>query len=217
MHRRLGLAVSRDATVTAMRLIGLTGGIATGKSTVAAMLTSRGAAVVDADALAREVLLPGTPGFAEVVSLFGTAVVDPSGHVDRGALGAIVFADHDARLALEAITHPRIRALMQERVVAALDSPASLVVAGIPLLFESGREADFEGTLLVYAPASLQLQRLLTRDGLDGAAARSRLSAQLPIDAKLDRATWVIDNSGRLDQTVLHVDRWWCQNVSSPG
>src|ERR1700719_3421917 len=116
-----------------MRLIALTGGIATGKSTVAAMLAARGAAVVDADAVAREVLQPGTPGFARALERFGEGIRQADGAIDRAALGAIVFADPAARADLEAITHPRIRALMSERVQAALESTAPLVVADIPL------------------------------------------------------------------------------------
>jgi dephospho-CoA kinase len=194
-----------------MRLIGLTGGIATGKSTVAAMLTALGAAVVDADALAREVLLPGTSGLDEVVARFGGTILDAGGGVDRAALGALVFADPGKRAALEAITHPRIAALMQDRILAALDSPAPLVVADIPLLFERDGQQGFEGTLLVYAPAATQLQRMRDRDGLDEDASRSRLAAQLPIDEKRRRATWVIDNSGSRESTAAQVDAWWAE------
>lgn len=196
-----------------MRLIGLTGGIATGKSTVASMLTARGAVVVDADRLAREVILPGSTGFDEVVARFGRAVLEASGTVDRARLGAIVFADPQARAGLEEITHPRIRALMNERVQAALDSPAPLVVADIPLLFEGGREVAFPETLLVYAPPQVQLRRLGTRDGIEGTAARLRLEAQLPIDSKCERATWVIDNGGSLEHTTAQVDSWWGEVV----
>ncbi len=196
-----------------MRLIGLTGGIATGKSTVAAMLADRGAAVVDADVLARAVVAPGTPGFAEVVERFGAGVVDSAGAIDRAALGAEVFADPGRRAELERITHPRIRALMQERIVEALQSPAALVVADIPLLFEGGRAGDFEGTLLVYAPAATQLLRLRQRDGLDDLAALRRLTSQLPIDEKRAAATWTIDNGGPREATASQVGAWWREVV----
>lgn len=199
-----------------MRLIGLTGGIATGKSTVAAMLAARGAAVVDADVLAREVLLPGTPGFSDVLSRFGRTILDGTGTVDRSALAAIVFADRDARLALERITHPRIRALMQERLRAALGSAAPLVVADIPLLFEAERERHFDGIMLVYTPASVQLHRLREREGLDLAAAEGRLLAQMPIEEKRARATWVIDNSGSRDEAAGQV-AWWWHELVDPG
>jgi dephospho-CoA kinase len=197
-----------------MRLIGLTGGIATGKSTVAGLLSARGAAIVDADALAREVLLPGAPAYADVVARFGTGVLDHSGAVDRPALGAIVFADPALRGELEHITHPRISALMQERIAAALASAAPLVVADIALLFEGRRDHDFEGTLLVYAPAATQLHRLRDRDGLEDQAARQRLLAQLPIDDKRGLATWVIDNSGSRESTGAQVDAWWREVVA---
>ncbi|HEY7926978.1 MAG TPA: dephospho-CoA kinase [Candidatus Dormibacteraeota bacterium] len=192
-----------------MRVIGLTGGIATGKSTVAAMLAARGAVVVDADVLAREVIAPGEPGYDEVVGRFGRDIVDASGLVDRAALGAIVFADSAARADLEAITHPRIGTLMQARIRAALGSSAPLAVADIPLLFERGRDAAFPQTLLVYAPRAVQLLRMRERDGWDAAAAQSRLDAQLPIDEKRARATWVIDNGGSLDATAAQVGTWW--------
>jgi dephospho-CoA kinase len=199
-----------------MRLIGLTGGIATGKSTVSAMLAARGAAVVDADALAREVLFPGAPAFDEVVAHFGEQVLDPSGAVDRAALGAMVFADPARRAQLERITHPRIGELMQDRIGDALDSPSALVVADIPLLFERGREGEFEGTMLVYAPPTTQLRRLRDRDGLDDADAQRRLVAQLPIDEKRGRATWVIDNDGDIHATEAQVEAWW-RDVIGPG
>ncbi len=192
-----------------MRLIGLTGGIATGKSTVAATLAGRGAAIVDADVVAREVLVPGEPAFDAVLATFGRDVLGRGGAIDREALGAIVFADPERRAELERITHPRIHELMQRRILEALRSSALLVVADVPLLFERDRDGDFEGTLLVYAPATVQLQRLRERDGLDSAAAQRRLLAQLPIDDKRDRATWVIDNSGTRESTAGQVDSWW--------
>src|ERR1700686_3663176 len=149
-----------------MRLIGLTGGIASGKSTVAALLSRRGAVVVDADALAHEGLLPDGLAFDEVVARFGREVLDHTGAVDRGALGDIVFADSALRAELERITHPRINTLMQERMGAALDSAAPLVVADIPLLFERELDGAFDGTMLVYVPPAVQLRRLRDRDGL---------------------------------------------------
>ena len=197
-----------------MRLIGLTGGIATGKSTVAAMLAARGAAVVDADAIAHEVLVPGAAAFEDVVRRFGAAVLDPDGTIDRVALGGIVFADPQLRAELERITHPRINALMQERILEALQSDAPLVVADIPLLFERDRDGAFEGTMLVYAPPAIQLQRVRERDGLDDLDAQRRLVAQLPIDEKRARATWVIDNGGTRESTAAQVDEWWREVVA---
>lgn len=195
------------------RLIGLTGGIATGKSTVAALLAARGAAVIDADRLAREVVEPGSPGLAEIVEAFGAGVLDGAGGLDRGAVGGLVFADETARRRLEAITHPRIRQLMGERAATALSGPAPLVVLDIPLLFEAGRTDGLGGVMVVWCPADLQVARLRTRDGLDAAEAARRVGAQLPIDEKRRRATWVIDNSGAPEAAAAQVGRWWSAEV----
>jgi dephospho-CoA kinase len=192
-----------------MRLIGLTGGIATGKSTVDAMLSRRGATVIDADELAREAVHPGEPTLDRVAERFGQEVLRPDGSLDRERLGKIVFADSGARHDLEAITHSRINELIRERVASALSGAAPLVVVDVPLLFEHAREGMYEGVLLVYAPVGVQLQRLHDRNHLDEAAARQRLAAQLPIDEKRARATWVIDNSAGVNATQRAVDAWW--------
>jgi dephospho-CoA kinase len=192
-----------------MRLIGVTGGIATGKSTVDRMLEAHGAAVIDADQLAREVVRRGEPALQEVAARFGPDVIQPDGTLDRERLGKIVFADPEARRDLDQITHPRIAELTRDRIAAALASPAPLVAVDIPLLFENARESMFEGVLLVYAPREVQVRRLRERNGLDEAAALQRLGAQLPIDEKRDRATWIIDNTHGLDATGRAVDDWW--------
>jgi dephospho-CoA kinase len=196
-----------------MRLIGVTGGIATGKSTVDRMLADHGAIVIDADELAREAVRPGEPTLDEVATRFGRDVIRPDGTLDRGRVGEIVFADAEARHDLERITHPRIMELMQERIAAALAGPAQVVAVDVPLLFESAREGMFEGVLLVYAPRDVQLRRLRDRNGLDGDAALQRLAAQLPIDEKRERATWIIDNSHGIDATARAVDLWWATAV----
>jgi len=154
-----------------MRLIGVTGGIATGKTTVDRMLAAHGATVIDADELAREVVRPGEPALEEVATRFGRDVIQPDGSLDRTRLGRLVFADSEARRDLERITHPRITELMSERVAAALTGPVPLIAVDIPLLFENAREAMFEGVLLVYAPPEVQVKRLRERNGLDEAAA----------------------------------------------
>jgi len=192
-----------------MRLIGVTGGIATGKSTVDGLLVAHGAAVIDADELAREVVLPGEPALAEVAQRFGAEMLQPDGTLDRARLGAVVFANPDARRDLEAMTHPRITVLMQERIAQALAGAAPVVAVDIPLLYENGRESLFEGVLLVYAPQEVQVRRMFERNGLERAAAMQRLTAQLPIDEKRSRATWVIDNSGDREATAAAVDTWW--------
>jgi dephospho-CoA kinase len=196
-----------------MGVIGLTGGIATGKSTVARMLAARGAAVVDADRIAREVVAPGTPGLAAVIDEFGAEVLGPSGGLDRERLGRIVFAAPERRRRLEAITHPLIRALTAERVAAALAAEPALVAVDIPLLFEAGRQADFPATMLVYADPETQIRRLLARDRLTEVEARQRLAAQMPIDEKRRLATWIVDNSGGLDVTADAVATWWADQV----
>jgi dephospho-CoA kinase len=192
-----------------MRLIGVTGGIATGKSTVDRLLAARGAIVIDADELAREAVRPGERALDELAARFGPGVLLPDGSLDRARLGAIVFADPQARRDLERITHPRIAELMQEDIAAAIPGPAPLVAVDIPLLFESSREAMFEGVLLVYAPPEVQIRRLRERNGLDETAALQRLAAQLPIDEKRGLATWIIDNSNGLDATSRAVEEWW--------
>jgi dephospho-CoA kinase len=203
------------STVTPMRLIGLTGGIATGKSTVDRMLAARGATVIDADELAREAVRPGEPTLDRVVERFGEDILSPDGSLDRGRLGRIVFADSDARHDLERITHPRIIELTRERITTALSGTAPLVVVDIPLLFENAREGMFDGVLLVYAPPDVQVRRLRERNHLDETAALQRLAAQLPIDDKRGRATWIIDNSGDEAAVQRAVDAWWDANVVS--
>ena len=200
-----------------MHLIGLTGGIGSGKSTVARMLAARGAALVDADLLAREVVEPGTPGLAEIAAEFGASVLLPDGRLDRAALGAVVFADAARRERLNQITHPRVGALMQERIATALASGAPLVVVDVPLLFEGSRQTMFEGVMLVWVPEAVQLQRLVERDGMGEAEARQRIAAQMPIDRKRELATWVIDNSGTAAQTEQQVGAWWSENVEPAG
>jgi dephospho-CoA kinase len=196
-----------------MRLIGLTGGIATGKSTVARMLTDRGATVVDADELARRVVEPGQPAYAAVVERFGPEVVNADGTLDRGRLGAVVFADPDARRDLERITHGRIGELMQRRIADAVAHDAPVTVVDIPLLYEATRDDMFEGVLLIYAPRAEQLRRMMLRDGFSESEATARLDAQLPIESKRNLATWVIDNGGDLRDTERQVAAWWGEEI----
>jgi dephospho-CoA kinase len=208
------MAAGEDSSDGAMpRLIGLTGGVATGKSTVARLLAARGAVIVDADQLAREAVEPGSPALAEIAAEFGPAALRPDGALDRPAVAALVFADAGRRRRLEAITHPRIQALMADRIVAALGTQSPLVVADIPLLYENGRDAMFEGVMVVWCDRATQLARLVTRDGLDPAEAERRLAAQMPADEKRARATWVIDNNGSEADTAAQVARWWEREV----
>ncbi|KIL41688.1 dephospho-CoA kinase [Gordoniibacillus kamchatkensis] len=190
--------------------IGLTGGIACGKSTVATMLEQRGAIVIDADQIAREVVLPGMPALGRIAERFGPAVLAPDGTLDRKRLGAIVFSDEAARRDLEAILHPPIRALMRERKEHfELASPDKLVVLDIPLLYESKLEPMVSRVMVVYCPRKVQLERLVQRDKLTAEQAEARLAAQLPIEDKRRMADIVIDNSGTLEHTQRQVDTFW--------
>jgi dephospho-CoA kinase len=183
--------------------VGLTGGVASGKSTVGEMLRALGAVVIDADQLAREVVEPGTPGLAAVVAEFGPEVLGPDGRLDRGRVGTIVFADPDRRAALEGIIHPLVRARAAE--IEAEAPPDALVVHDIPLLVETGQAGDFEAVLVVDVPEDLQLARAMRDRRWSEAEARSRMSAQATREARLSAATHVIDNSGTTEDLRQHV------------
>ncbi|GJM78618.1 dephospho-CoA kinase [Paenibacillus sp. HMSSN-139] len=190
--------------------IGLTGGIATGKSTVSRMLASRGAAVIDADVIAREIMEPGHPVLAAVSERFGPEVLHPDGTLNRKKLGEIVFSHPEERKALEALTHPAIRSEMKRRLDELEEAdPQRLVVADIPLLYESGLDPLYEEIMVVYVPREMQLSRLILRDGLSREAAEQRLSAQMDIEQKKERADILIDNSGGLDETRRQIDDFW--------
>lgn len=192
-------------------IMGLTGGIACGKSTVAAMLVARGAALIDADVLAREAVQPGTDGLARVAAAFGQDVLAPDGSLDRKRLGAVIFGDEAARKELEGILHPVIRTRMEAKMAEhERFAPDKLLVVDIPLLYESGMDELFAAweIMVVYIPQELQLKRLMERDGLSADAARQRLAAQLPIEAKRQRADIVIDNAGALEATAQQIDQF---------
>lgn len=191
-----------------MRVVGLTGGIGSGKSTVSAMFRELGAEVIDADQLAREVVEPGTPALEEIGRRF-PGVVDAQGRLDRAALGARVFADEGERRALEAIVHPRIRAEMTRRTEALARAGQKVVLYDAALLIENGLHRGMDGVVLVSAPEAAQRARLAARDGLDDAAISARLAAQLPLADKRAHATWVVDNGGSLEETRAQVRRIW--------
>lgn len=191
-------------------IIGLTGGIACGKSTVARMLEKRGAKIVDADLIAREVVEPGSPVLAQIVDRFGRDVLNADGSLNRKRLADIIFSDAEAKRDLERLTHPAIRARIRERLAELeRERPRGLNVADIPLLYESKLEHEYPEIMVVYVPESVQLQRLMERDGLDERQAMSRIRAQMPIEEKKRRADIVIDNSGSLRETEEQVDRFW--------
>lgn len=200
-----------DVTTTPRRGIvaGLTGGIASGKSTVARMFAELGAAVVNADAIAREIVAPGMPALDEIRTAFGENVILPDGTLDRRRLGGIVFSDPAKRRQLEEITHPRIRETMARRIddAARRGQP---VIAEIPLLFESDASlALVDVVIVVYISPELQLQRLMARDGLSREEAQARIDAQLPLAEKVMRADFVIDNEGDPASTRSQVARIW--------
>jgi len=189
-----------------MRRVALTGGIATGKSHCLARFAALGAAVVDADRLARDAVAPGTPGLARVVERFGSGVLRADGSLDRPALGRIVFADRAARADLEAIIHPDVYRRISEWFA---NQPAGtrVAIADIPLLFETGHQHDFEVVIVCACAPDEQLRRLMARDGLTEAAARERLDAQWPIDEKVARAHIVIRTDGGFVETDRAVGR----------
>jgi dephospho-CoA kinase len=191
-----------------MRVVGLTGGIASGKSTVTAMFRELGAQVIDADEVARDVVEPGTPGVEEIARRF-PGVVDASGRLDRTELGRRVFADPAERRALEAIVHPRIREEVARRLEALARAGEEVALYDAALLIENGLQKGMDGVIVVWAPESLQRARLAARDGLDEAAVTARLRAQLPLADKRAHATWVVDNGGSLDETRAQVRRVW--------
>jgi dephospho-CoA kinase len=191
-----------------VKLVGLTGGIASGKSTVAAMLRDLGAAIVDADEAAHAVYEPGTPGFDAVVRAFGPEFVR-DGRIDRAKLGDLVFNDASARLRLNAIVHPLVRDWMAERTAEAVERGADVVVQDVPLLFENGLEGLFSSVVLVYAPRSVQLARLAEDRSMSPARANAIIAAQMPIEEKRRRAEHVIDNSGSQEETRAQVEQVW--------
>ncbi|MGN6243853.1 MAG: dephospho-CoA kinase [Motilibacteraceae bacterium] len=198
-----------------MLKVGLTGGIGSGKSAVSRLLAARGAVVVDADAIAREVVEPGTPGLAAVVAEFGDGVLRPDGTLDRPALGAIVFSDPQRLAALNAIVHPLIAARTGELVAAA---PAdAVVVHDVPLLTENDLAPGYDVVVVVDVRVELQLDRLVRLRGMTEADARARIAAQATREQRLAVADLVIDNSGTLEQLAAQVDVLWAELESRAG
>lgn len=189
-----------------MRVWGLTGGIATGKSTVARLFVEFGLPVIDADAIAREVVEPGQPGLREIAARF-PGVVGPEGGLDRARLAERIFKDPTEREALNAITHPRIRAAALAKAHALAATGARHVIYDAPLLIENRLHEGLSGVILVVASPGVQRQRLMERDHLSAAQADARIEAQLPLEAKRPHATWIIDNDVPLAQTRAQVER----------
>jgi dephospho-CoA kinase len=189
-------------------LVGLTGGIGSGKSTVARMLEERGAIVFDADLLAREAVEPGTPGHTAVIERFGADVLAPGGELDREALASIVFADPSARRDLEEIVHPEVRRLFADGSEAYLDTDR-IVVFSAPLLVESGMHTAFEILVVISATVATQIERLMRQRGMSEAAIRARIDAQAPLEDKAAVADFLVDNGGTLAELESQVERLW--------
>lgn len=193
-------------------MIGLTGGIAAGKSAVAAQLAELGAIIIDSDVLAREVVAPGTPGLSAIVARFGTEVLAADGSLDRPALGRVVFADRQARSDLEAIVHPAVRARAAELAEAA--PTGSVIVQVVPLLVEVGMADSFDLVVVVDVEPAVQLARLRSRDQLSDADAVARVSAQTSREQRLARADVVIANNGTPSQLRSAVALFWAERVA---
>ena len=183
--------------------VGLTGGIASGKSTVSAVFAELGAVVIDGDKLAREVVERGTPGLAAVIEAFGPELLTPEGDLDRAAMGAIVFNDEAKRKVLESIVHPLVFERYAE--LEGATGPDDVVIHDIPLLAESGRAGEFEEIVVVDAPEELQVERMLRDRGWTEADARSRIASQATREQRLAIATYVVDNTGSLEDLRARV------------
>lgn len=193
-----------------MQRIGLTGGIAAGKSVAARRFIELGAVLIDADALAREVVAPGTLGLEQVVETFGPGVLAPDGSLDRAALAARVFGDAEARRRLEALLHPQVRRLAAEReAAAAAIDPDAVVVHDIPLLVETGQAETFGMVVVVHAPEEQRISRLVAGRGMPETEARARVAAQADDDARLAAADVVLDGTGTDDELRHQVDLLW--------
>ncbi len=192
-----------------MRQLALTGNIASGKSTVATMLAAHGATIIDADLLAREAVAPGTRELEQIVDRFGEQVLQADGALDRAALRQRVFSDPVARDALNAIVHPAVGRLREQRVAEARARGDAVVISDIPLLFEVGLEHEFDGVILVDAPTPLRHERLIRDRGLSAEQATAMIDAQWPSERKRAGATWIIDNDGSKAQLATRVAALW--------
>lgn len=193
-----------------MLKVGLTGGIASGKSTVDRMLVELGAHLVDTDQLARRVVEPGSPALAEIAQAFGSEMIAADGNLERERMRALAFGDPQARAKLNAIVHPRINQLVSAELARlAAQAPQGVAVVDVPLLFETGGEKRFDCSVLVYVPRQVQLERLMARDHCGLPAAQTALNAQMPLENKKKKADFLVDNSAGLDDTLKQVQRLW--------
>jgi len=194
-------------TTQAKAVIGLTGGIASGKSSVARILRELGIPTIDADQIAREVVAKGSDGLREVVETFGAGVLDAAGELDRAKVAEVVFKDSSARQKLNAIIHPRIGRVSAQRIADLQSGPSPYLVYEAPLLVETGAHRGLSALIVVAATEQVQLARAMSRDGLDEQAARARIAAQLPLSAKVEVADYVVANDGDLEALRAETER----------
>lgn len=192
-----------------MDMIGLTGGIASGKSTVAQWLRSAQVPVIDADELAREAVKPGSEALQEIIDAFGPEAQKPDGTLDRAFVGTLVFQNEDARHQLNRIVHPKVAELAQRKVVELAAAGHARVVYEVPLLFENQLDRAMAATILVAVPRSTQIERLMARDGCSQTEAERRIDAQMPVAEKRQRASYVIENQGDLQSTAQQLVAVW--------
>ncbi|MBN2899598.1 MAG: dephospho-CoA kinase [Clostridia bacterium] len=188
-------------------IIGLTGSIATGKSTVTHYLLSKGYPVIDSDKIAREVVAKGSSVLEDIVSAFGLGILQPDGDLDRKALGAIVFSDEEARLQLNEITHPAINAEMHRQIAYWEAKGQRLIFCDVPLLFEGDMEENFDEVWVVYVPEEIQVARLMMRDDIDEESAEAKINSQFSIEDKKEMADEVIWNDDALEKTYEQVNK----------
>jgi dephospho-CoA kinase len=200
-----------------VKIIGLTGGIASGKSIVAGILEEMGAVVIDADQLARDVVKPGTDQYQAIVETFGEKVLQPDGTLDRKALGRIVFADPNARVQLERITHPAIIKLAEERLKEERLKGTEIVIYMVPLLLEAGLASSVDEVWVVYADENTQIGRLMKRDNIGRDEALRKMAAQMPMDEKVKFGKVIIDNSGTPDETRRKLKKLWQEMTGRKG
>ena len=191
------------------RIIGLTGNIASGKSAVANLLAKKGATIIDADELSRDAVTPGSPALAAIVARWGQSVLSADGTLDRAALRKTVFNDRSALDALNQIVHPEVMRLRADEVEAARMRGDRVIVAVIPLLFESNLADEFDFIVLVDAPRDVRLERIVRDRGLEEAEAMDMIASQMPAELKRARANWVIENSGSMEDLEREVDKLW--------
>lgn len=188
-----------------MLVIGLTGGIASGKTTVARLIKDRGFTVLDADQFARDVVIPGSAGWQEIRESFGEHYFNPDGTLDRALLAQTIFSDEATRERLNQIVHPKVISLIEQGIRMAEDRGESLVVVDVPLLFETELDEQMDAVIVVYVEPSIQVSRLQKRDKLTLEEAQNRIDAQLPLSFKVQRADYVVDNSGSMEETCIQV------------